>query len=305
MSHSELCSLRNSELAVDVIPSEGGRIASLRSLHSGLEFLTQPLRSAPHPPPSLQNAFQQGFCAGIEECLPTVGPCDAQGGPVPDHGDFWQLGWHVLSASRHHLRISATGFSRPFLFTKDLTLEDNILRVQYAVENIGSAKQSFLYACHPLFAVEPGDRVLLPAEVNDLRLDYSRKKRLGTRGSLIRWPLPSTGIRLDVTEGAEAGTAEMFYTGRLAEGRCAILRGATGQVLEVAFDPRQLPYLGLWLCYGGWPDQGTGPKQYAVALEPTTSGCNSLTEAQVMGSAIDLDPGASYQWEIRFAISQP
>jgi hypothetical protein len=135
----------------------------------------------------------------------------------------------------------------------------------------GSPAQSFLYACHPLFAVSAGDRVLLPSEIREVRLDYSKGDRLGASGSILPWPATKSGLRLDVALGPEAGTAEMFYTPRLQDGLCGIYREASAQVLEVSFDTRRLPFLGLWLCYGGWPDDGKEPQQYAVALEPTTS----------------------------------
>ena len=298
-------SLESADLIVDVVPSEGGRVASLRSRLSALEFLTQSSRSGPSPQPGLASSFQQGPCAGIEECLPTVAPGDAQGGFVPDHGDFWQLPWEVLASGADHLCITAAGFSRTLRFTKDLALQGNMLRVRYRVQNFGAEAQSFLYACHPLFAVSAGDRILLPPEIHALTLDYSRNHRIGERGATISWPLTAAGLRLDVTGGPEAETAEMFYTGRLQEGACGIWRRATGQVLEVTFDPSSLPFLGLWICYGGWPDQNDGPRQYAVALEPTTSGCNTLAEAQRMGCAVELLGGDASEWEIRFRIITP
>jgi galactose mutarotase-like enzyme len=307
MSSLRCYSLQNVELTVHVLPDEGGRIASLKSLRSGMEFLTQSSRSGPYIQPSLHALFQDGPCAGIEECLPTVGPCDSQtqGGPAPDHGDFWQLTWDVTTASDTHLSMTAAGFSRTLFFMKELFLEDNVLRVRYRVKNIGAVVQSFLYACHPLFAVSAGDRILLPREIRELRLDYSRENRIGECGIIVSWPQTQSGIRLDMAEGPDAGTAEMFYTARLREGSCGIYRSAVRQTLEIAFDTQRLPYLGLWLCYGGWPDSGSGPKQYAVALEPTTSACNTLEQAQRRGSAIMLESGELFDWEIRFTINAP
>jgi galactose mutarotase-like enzyme len=303
---SKAYSLANSELFVEVIPAEGGRISSLRSLHSGLEFLTQSRRRGPYPHAGLDTRFQDGSCAGIEECLPTVGPSgpETEGGPAPDHGDFWQLPWQVLAASDREVGMSAVGFSRALRFTKRLTLEDRTVRVTYAVENIGSTTQSFLYACHPLFAVSRGDRVLLPGEIRELRLDYSKGDRLGMPGSTICWPVTQEGLRLDVADGPEAETAEMFYSDRLNEGGCGIDRKISGQVLEVSFDSKRLPYLGLWLCYDGWPSDGEEPLQYAVALEPTTSACNTLAKAQQTNSAISLKAGETYDWEIRFVVKE-
>jgi galactose mutarotase-like enzyme len=296
--------LENKDLAVIVIPGEGGRVASLRSLSSGVEFLTQSKRSGLYPQPGLDTRFQDGPCAGIEECLPTVGRCgpETQGGPAPDHGDFWQLAWDVLSSSDTHLSLAATGFSRMLRLRKELTLQQHTLQIGYSVENTGREVQAFLYACHPLFAISAGDRILLPEEIKELRLDYSRDYRLGQRDSVVQWPQTQSGVRLDITGERETGTAEMFYTSRLNRGWCEIHRTTANQAIEISFDTQRLPYLGIWLCYGGWPDHGDGPRQYAVALEPTTSACNTLTEALQSDSAITLEPGELYDWEIGFNV---
>jgi len=299
------CSIESAELSIDVIPSQGGRVASFRSRRSGLELLTQSTRSGPYPQPGLHALFQRGPCAGIEECLPTVGPCAARDGYAPDHGDFWQIPWRVLTRTGNHLQVSADGFSRTLRFTKDLTLEGPALHIQYRIENIGLARQSFLYACHPLFAISAGDRILLPAEVRDLTLQYSRHNRIRPPASIIPWPVAPSGIPLDLTEGPETGNAEMFYTARLNEGSCGILRQSSGEILELSFDTASLPFLGLWICYGGWPDEGEGPRQYAVALEPTTSACNTLAKAQEEGSAIELACGDAFEWQIQFEIIPP
>ncbi|HEY9138722.1 MAG TPA: aldose epimerase [Terriglobus sp.] len=298
------CILQSDQLAIEVRPGEGGRIASLRSLISGLEFLTQSPRNATVSKPGLNAEFRNGPCAGIEECLPTVARCDAstEGGPAPDHGDFWQLPWHVEYIDDCSATLSADGFSRTLHFTKHLVVTGNTLRVDYSVTNTGITSQSFLYACHPLFAVDEGDRIVLPDEVHSLRLDYSRGNRLGNRGDVVSWPVTASGIRLDEVSNADTGYADMFYTERVRHGVCSILRCATGQSLEVLFDPARLPYLGIWLCYGGWPDDATENLQYAVALEPTTSPHNSLNTAQQTQAAMSLQPGGTFNFSIAFRV---
>jgi len=304
MNNTRACFLTNSDISVEILPAEGARISSLKSLHSNMEFLTQSQRYGQYPRAGLGTRFQDGPCAGIEECLPTVGPsgADTEGGLAPDHGDFWQLPWNLLDSSDTHASLTATGFSRTLDFSKELALDRNTLRVAYTVVNSGSATQSFLYACHPLFAVSAGDRVLLPAQVREVVLDYSRGNRLGEAGSVLAWPTTKSGIHLDVILGPEAGTAEMFYAPHLDNGICGIYRGHSREVVEVLFDTQRLPYLGLWLCYGGWPSDGQEPRQYAVALEPTTSPCNTLAHAQQTNTAISLKAGETYDWEILFRI---
>ena len=75
------------------------------------------------------------------------------------------------------------------------------------------------------------------------------------------------------------------------------------QGLIIDFDTEHLPYLGIWLCYGGWPDR-TVPKQVAVALEPTTSPCGTLAEAEAAGLTPLLLPGKQLRWNIKVELSQ-
>lgn len=300
------CILQSDKLVIEVRPLEGGRVASLRSVDSDLEFLTQSQRNETVATPDLKAEFRNGPCAGIEECLPTVARCDAstKGGPAPDHGDFWQLQWHVEHIDGCSITLSAEGFSRALRFTKHLVVTGDTLHVEYSVANIGTTSQSFLYACHPLFAVDEGDLIVLPSDVKSLRLDYSRGNRLGDRGDVVSWPVTASGIRLDKASSPDAGHADMFYTERVNSGVCSILRRSTGQSLEVIFDPATLAYLGIWLCYGGWPDNATEHLQYAVALEPTTSPYNSLDVAQQAQTAMSLKPGETFHFAIAFRVRQ-
>lgn len=300
--------LRNDVCAVSVAILEGGRIASLRSLSSGLEFLIQASENRQPVVPGLATSFQTGPCAGIEECLPTVGFSGPEtvGGTAPDHGDFWQVPWTLVDEQgSNRLTLEALGFSRPFRFRKQLSLRGSTLRVDYTLENLGKERLPFLYACHPLFAIEPGDRISLPSEVKALDLYYSRNGRLGERGVSVGWPITAAGEVIDRAGAADDQTAEMFYSGRLTDyHHCAIHRASTGEALEIAFSLDTLPYLGVWLCYGGWPDSGEQP-QYAVALEPTTSPCNTLAEAVANDSAAWIAGGNSRSWHICFTVSGP
>jgi len=287
---------------VSIVPEEGGRISSIVSRVTGIEFLTQSTNENLYLDPGYGAQFQHGACAGIEECLPTVGICDdtTAGGPVPDHGDFWQLSWQVTAQSADHVALAANGFSRPLVFQKTVSLQQSGLSIHYRVQNVGQSDTSFLYACHPLFAIEPGDRVLLPSEVETLQLTYSRTARMGQPGDRIVWP----GNGFDMVLPAEAREAEMLYTEKLSTGRCGLFRVEGKQGLLLSFSPGVLPYLGLWLCYGGWPG-GSGPQQYAVALEPTTAPCGTLKQAQEMGLAYQLPPGQDFAWDLGIHLTPP
>jgi galactose mutarotase-like enzyme len=299
--------LSSEELTVQVYPDEGARVASLRSLGSGLEFLTQSHRTGPYPAPRVDARFQDGPCSGIEECLPTVGPCVIEGTHrvVPDHGDFWQLSWEVTDSSHEHIQMQTRGFSTSIVFSKEIAVEGDTLRIRYQIENPTDEAVPYLYACHPLFAIDAGDRVLLSQDIESLTLYYSRNQRLGPAGSTISWPDAKAEIALDIAQAHETGIAEMLYTDRLSAGRCGLYRSTARQGLYLTFSPHALPYLGLWLCYGGWPESSSRPRQYAIALEPTTAPLNTLSQAESAGLALVLQPGKTAQWEIAFHITTP
>jgi len=95
----------------------------------------------------------------------------------------------------------------------------------------------------------------------------------------------------------------MIYTHRLLAGRCGLFRCNHAQGVIVSFDPLQLPFLGVWLCFGGWPVTGPEPKQVAVALEPTTAPCNTLSDAERAGLAVHLAPEETYAWSIKVDVT--
>jgi hypothetical protein len=302
--------LRNGAMQVVLLPGSGGRIESLQG--DGVEFLLQPSRRFDRGEFYRRQIsgmrFQDGACSGMDECLPTVAKSSVglPGLEVPDHGDFWAIPWTVIvPASASTVTIAADGTSRPLRFTKRLDVQPTFLRIDYAVQNLSSQRVDYLYACHPLFAIAPGDRVVLPTEVTSLRVESSCHERLGVQGDSVLWPLGLSArgqVDLSVALHGGADLADMLYTARLAAGRCGIYRSAMRRGIVLHFDPVCLPYLGLWLCYGGWPDDSE-QRQVAVALEPTVAPRGSLEDAVRDGIAPTLSPYEGRAWSIEFHIA--
>jgi len=298
--------LHHGHLHVLVMPGEGGRIASLLDTRSGVEFLFQP--PAPYyrsTPLDLWAPYESSACAGIDDCLPTVsvsGP-ETPGGPVPDHGDFWRLPCSVLAIANDALTLSTEGYSRPLHMEKTLRLHADSLEIRYTLRNLSSQPVPFLYALHPLLAIDPGDRLLLPPQVTSATLNSSHAHRLGSPGDSVPWPHPHPAIDLTLTQPVTAGTADMLYTPRLTSGWAALYRDRHGQGIIVRFDPRQLPYAGLWLCYGGWPDDPALPRQHAVAFEPTVAPHGSLAAAIAAGQAPVLPPHGTFEFTASLEIT--
>lgn len=300
--------LRNGRLRALVLPHEGGRIASLLDTRSGVEFLFQSPGPYQRPTaPDLWAPFETSACAGVDDCLPTVSTCGAEtpGGPVPDHGDFWRLSCQVLASAPDSATLAAEGYSRPLRLQKSLRLQADALEISYSIRNLSAQPVPFLYALHPLLAIDARDRLLLPPSVTSATLNFSHGGRLGKSGDTVFWPRPNPLLDLRNTQPVSAGTADMLYTPRLLSGWCGLYRARSGRGLILRFDPNQLPWLGLWLCYGGWPNDPRLPRQYAVAFEPTVAPHGSLSEAIAAGQAPILSPHDQFEFTVTFEITEP
>jgi len=296
--------LDNGQIRIVLLPREGGRVQSLYNLRSGIEFLMQARHARKQQRADVNARFQDGSCAGIEECIPSVASCgpSTEGGAVPDHGDFWQLGWNIEdSATTTHVALHAQGFSRPLLFRRAFDLRESSLTICYRLQNIGAQPLAFLYAAHPLLAVDAGDRILLPAQVKELQLDYSRGDRFTDTGKDIPWPI-CQGIDLSEVQPEAACTSELLRS-RMSEGWCGVYRAQHQEGIVVRFNTQELPFLALWICNGGWPDDGPAPYQYAVAPEPMFCPYSSLAEAQKADAAPVLLPSEERCWTIDFEIT--
>lgn len=297
--------MQTDTLRATVLPALGGKIASLQWRPSGVELLQQPL--APYAPRTLTMGFAESDASGIDECLPSVAECEVYSPGrtvrIPDHGDFWRLAWEYEQEG-NTVRMAATGVSLPLRFERVLRLEGATLEIAYRVTNVDDEPVEYGWSAHPLFVVERGDRVSLPESVAEVQVEGSA--RLGAKGTKHAWPRTRTAqgeaIDLSVAGGIVDGIGDKLFTASPAEGWAALERVRAGLRIEVQFDAERSPWLGLWLCYGGWPE-GKANRQQCVALEPCTAPVDSLAEAIAVGQGRRLEPGKSDEWPMRVRVA--
>jgi len=293
--------------SVTLLPHLGGKIASI--LIDGHELLQAPLN--PRGPRTQTMSFDAGDASGWDECLPSVGECDvvtARGSAhVPDHGDLWRVEWERQESGNQEQAGSVTlrgeCFSLPLAVERTSTLAEKEggwrLDLDYKLTNTGAFEVPWSWAAHPLFVVEAGDRIVLPESIHSLRLEGSGGERLGKGGSTVEWPiakLASGGeTDLSLVQAPDSGIGDKLFTGLLneTENWCALERPSARLRIKVSFDTSATPYLGLWICYGGWPDR-PGPKQVCVAPEPATAPVDSLAKTGTWSRT--LNPGQSFTW---------
>jgi galactose mutarotase-like enzyme len=291
--------------SVNIYPRLGGKIASIRVRDQ--ELMQAPLTA--YAPRTQTMTFDEGDASGWDECLPSVAGCTVEtaSGPalIPDHGDLWRVAWQTIAASGHSATFCGECFSVPLRLERTTTLTETDagkawrLQVDYKVTNTGSHPTPWSWAVHPMYAVEPGDRIVLPSSITSLILEGSGGGRLGQQGGDISWPLAKLvkggETDLSAVQWPESGVGDKLFAGPLAasENWCALERYKAGVRIKVSFDPAATPYLGLWICSGGWPDR-PGKKQLCVGMEPTTAPVDSLARTGLWSRT--LAAGESFSW---------
>jgi galactose mutarotase-like enzyme len=297
------------DCCVTVLSHLGGKISSISV--KGRELLQAPL--APLVPRTRTMSFDAGDASGWDECLPSVAACEvftpAGTASIPDHGDLWRVAWETWESG---LRDPGPGPDMTFrgrCFSLPLELERTIalaeidggwrLDLTYQLTNTGSYPVPWSWAAHPLFTAEAGDRLILPDSIRSLRLEGSGGGRLGNAGDTVTWPIAALSgggsTDLSVAQPPESGIGDKLFAGPVtkSENWCALERPSAGLRIKVSFDPAATPYLGLWICHGGWPDR-PGPKQTCVAMEPSTAPVDSLAQTGPWSRL--LAPGACSEW---------
>src|SRR5579871_2274880 len=207
--------------------------------------------------------FDAGDASGWDECLPSVAACQVRtesgSAEIPDHGDLWRVEWQPMVREAHSVTYQGECFSLPLRLERTLTLTEGetgwTLTLDYSVTNLSLEKVPWSWAAHPLFAVDAGDRIVLPESIKTLRLEGSGAGRLGKGGDLVSWPMArmkdGSAVDLSVADSPESGVGDKLFAGPLHGGEnwCALERSAAGISIRVTFDIEATPYLGLWICY--------------------------------------------------------
>ena len=303
--------IRAGDCSLTILPRLGGKIASIKV--GDHELLQAPL--AAYGPRTRNMAFDAGDASGWDECLPSVAACtlETEDGAIsiPDHGDLWRVEWEPKGSGTDSASVTLCGecFSLPLVLARTFALTETSmgwkLSLNYKVTNSGGEPMPWSWAAHPLFAVKAGDRIVLPDSIKTLQLEGSGGSRLGTSGDEVEWPIATLAdgslSDLSVAQSSASGIGDKLFAGPLSatESWCALVRPSVGMRIKTSFDPAATPFLGVWICYGGWPER-SGPKQMCVALEPATAPVDSLAQTGTWSRI--LDSGESYSWPMAVEI---
>jgi len=305
--------LHGGSTSVRVVPALGGKLAGLRL--AGREWLWASEVIPPRVPGAAERADDASYVTladsgGYDECFPTVGACtlpDEAGAfaglALPDHGELWSAQPVVdvrAGEGGHSATLTWRGRRMPYRFEREVRVTPGgEVVMRYAVTNGGSSPMPFLWSAHPLLPLGPRTRLDLPAGTR-VRVYAQHGIDLGGPGAEHRWPLLQRGKKAADLSAPDA-VARRYACKLFLDARAswaAVVEG--GARLEVAFDPRDVPNLGLWINRRGWTPFARGKPYLNLAVEPCIGAPDSLADAlsPAWQGAHWLQPGETREWEL-------
>ena len=266
--------LGNDDAELTVVPELGAKIISLKNRRTGREWLWHPAGGLKLFKNNLHDDFSTSPLAGVDECLPTILPCNWRGRNLPDHGEIWSTAWNVNAVAWEDgiLKTTARLKISPFELTRTIELVGNEIRLGYELNNLAKTEENFIWAIHPLLRLQAGDQLELPASTRALLND-------------AEWVDAVTSIIPD------KNYAKIFAR-PISESHAAIHNKTGDDRLEFVWDAAENNTLGLWLTRGGWH----GHDHFAI--EPTNAEGDCLAMAAAEKRCGTVAGNGSVSWQL-------
>jgi hypothetical protein len=250
----------------------------------------------PLAPSSPGDEYDDVWAGGWEELFPNDAAGRFAGRDLPDHGEWWTRAWAVAATAsgeeavvRLELRTEVVGAA----CVKEFRLANvgGTLSVRYRLESREPADAHVLFKQHLPIAISPACRLVLPGGTVQ-PVDPAFGTLLGGTGAFA-WPHGNapdgSPVDLSVIPAPSPSAREFLYVSGLPAGWCGVDDQAAGASLRLGYDARTLPFVWLFLSYGGWRSC------YTAVLEPCSNMPKDLAEAVRLGQSALLPAGGSFE----------
>jgi len=299
---SSAVKLENELLSVIVLPSIGGKVASIYKKDKNFELLFQN-KEDHYTKPSLYKAFEEYDAAGFDDAFPTIDSCIVSYNNkeilYPDHGEIWS-GEFQYKMEGELLYLEYHSQILDYEYTKTLSLEGENLVCRYSILNTGNDSFPFIWAFHCLVKCEEDMELFFPRGTEKV-ITVQNSNMLGAVGTIHTYPitrnLQGEAYSLNRVLPASFQNTEKYYvSGMVQEGSCGIYYPNQDVRYTLYFDKKKLPYLGFWVTEGGFRGD------YNCDLEPTNGYYDDIHIAAKNQSLCFLEPAQPFVFEIRIEL---
>jgi galactose mutarotase-like enzyme len=294
--------LENQHLRIVVMPSFGGKIASLLYKQNQFELLFQnPKSQFNHAP--LYADFSEFEACGFDDAFPCIDgeELDIGGKKVcyPDHGEIWTASFDYFPRNKK-LFLSYRSRILNYEYHKTVYLNDNSLICEYKIKNNDSISFPCIWTAHCLVRYDRDMTLLYPwgTQTVEIVFDSLFSERVGKK---YHFPVDIVdGKTIDFTELPKIETlyARKYYiTDKIQEGYCGYEYPSYNMRVEFFFDPADLPYLGFWVTSGGFRGD------YNCAFEPSSGYYDRVSAARRNNRLDYLDPGKTKTFSLTIKLT--
>ena len=276
--------LENDKLKISILPKLGFKVASIFNKEKELEYLFQPTKNEYNEAKHGDN-FEKYDTSGIDDCIPTIDVCKYPLNKkitLPDHGDTWSLEWDILETFDKKAVGNVKLPSLPLQFTKTIDLSENGINIDYKIENLSNQKVYYLWAFHGLLNYD---------EYTELEFEENLVNYINVQNNEV-WNFDIFKLK----NFRENHTFKYYFTDEIKEGYAIVNHTKEKSKFKISFDPKKLPYMGVWLTTGGFKNEKN------LAIEPCNGYYDSLEKAYENDKADYVERNSTNNWNISIDI---
>lgn len=294
ISGHEALVVENARLRAVILPELGGRVWTLEDRVRDRQWIWH-REGVPLVAQAPGASYDDVWAGGWEELFPNDAAGTFEGRDLPDHGEWWTMAFQAESQTNEAaatVRLSATSHVIRAECVKEFSLAHDAaaLTVTYRIRSREDRPFHFLFKQHLPVHITPACRLALPGGRVEA-VDPAFGTLLPGPGP-YEWPdaTGAGGLSTDlrVIPPATSDAREFVYVRHLPESRCGVVDLKRRAAIHMDFEGHQLPYVWLFLSYGGWRNT------YTAVLEPCTNLPKDLAEAVRLGQAALLRPGEEF-----------
>ena len=254
--------LENELVQIVVLPSLGGKIASMIYKEKGFEMASQHIGE--YIIPNVDTEYVKSDVTGIDDTFPNINKgvitINDRVLDYSDHGEIWR--------STFNYRIDGTKLiltyeskEHMYRYEKIITLEGYSVVINYRIDNMIEKELPCIWTMHGLVRYEEDMQLIYPKGVNKI-LNVHESKELGV--NLKEYNFKDEIYDFNKVPNRESNTSIKYYVmGEVEEGECGYLYPTQKVKCILNFEREKLPYLGFWISVGGFRGD------YSCAFEPS------------------------------------
>lgn len=299
----EAVSMENNYLRVVLLPTIGGKVASIYNKKKSFELLYQN-KAMTYEKAKIYDDFGKYDASGFDDAFPTIEACSVVYGSdkieYPDHGEIWSRAFEYKIEEKL-VRLYYKSEIFPYDYEKTLFLEGESLIINYRIKNTGESNFPCIWTMHCLTVCDEEMEIHFPEGTFEV-INVLDGEDLGEVGELHPYPLTKNRagdeFRLNRVRDKSAGRMKKYYVnGKVEKGACGIYYPKNDVRYNIYFDKDKLPYLGFWVTEGGFRGD------YNCALEPSTGFYDNVNTATKNNRIFVLKPKEELTFVIKIELT--